>query len=101
MMKRCIPILIVSLSTIACEDPFVAESVRQYASVTTGGEHSCAIAEGGRAFCWGRGLDGELGIGIKENRATPTPVTGGLAFSQISAGDAHTCAITTDGEAYC
>jgi alpha-tubulin suppressor-like RCC1 family protein len=101
MMKRFTSILLVSLGAVACEDPFVADAVREYVAVTTGGEHTCAVSTGGAAYCWGRGLDGELGTGNKQNQPTPALVTGGLSFSQITAGDNHTCALTTSGEAYC
>ena len=86
---------------LACDDPFVADSARAYQSLATGGDHSCAVSEDGAAYCWGRGLDGELGIGVKENRATPTRVVGDIEFEQITAGDNHTCALTPDGRAYC
>ena len=63
--------------------------------------HACAIALDGRAFCWGRNEEGQLGDGTLTDRRTPTAVAGGLTFAAISTGDFHTCGITTTGQAYC
>lgn len=87
--------------TGACDDPFVADATRAYSMVATGGEHTCALAVSGEAYCWGSGLDGELGTGTKEIRSTPGTVAGGLKFKDITTGDNHSCALTTDGTAHC
>ena len=31
--------------------------------IAAGNEHSCAVTQGGRAWCWGRGSEGQLGDG--------------------------------------
>jgi alpha-tubulin suppressor-like RCC1 family protein len=63
--------------------------------------HSCAVALGGRAFCWGRNEQGQLGDGTLSDRRRPVAVLGGLTFASIASGDFHTCGITTVGQAYC
>lgn len=68
--------------------------------VSVGGNHQCALAVDGRAFCWGANNRGQLGTAAGGATA-PTPVAGGLAFSTITAGFDHTCALTADGTAYC
>lgn len=35
----------------------------QFSSVTSGGNHSCAVSVAGQIFCWGRNDRGQLGIG--------------------------------------
>jgi len=102
-MIRLIPILgALAVTLAACsDDPFATGEIRHYTAVATGGEHSCAIADDGAAWCWGRGIEGQLGDGAKENRFTPSRVAGNLRFEQITAGEAHTCALTEDGKAYC
>lgn len=80
-----------------------------FISVTAGGEHSCAVASNGTAYCWGNATRGRLGaseIATVECRfdarcaREPVRVPGG-SWAAISAGGNHTCALTTDGETYC
>jgi alpha-tubulin suppressor-like RCC1 family protein len=78
-----------------------------------GGEvHTCAVTyPDNRAYCWGYGGDGELGIGTPRSawQLTPAAVAGGLQFRQVSAGGgrspdppgAHSCGVTISNEAYC
>jgi alpha-tubulin suppressor-like RCC1 family protein len=79
-----------------------------FASVSTGGAHTCALTASGAAYCWGRGESGQLGAtaptscpDIGPCSLVPVAVTGGLSFRQVAAGGAHTCALTGDGSAYC
>lgn len=97
-MKR---LMLLTLLLAACSDPFASGSARLYTAVATGGEHSCAVSEAGEAYCWGRGVDGQLGNGTKENRSTPVQVIGDIAFEEISVGNNHSCALAVDGLAYC
>jgi alpha-tubulin suppressor-like RCC1 family protein len=52
---------------------------------------TCGLVSGS-AYCWG--------FGIVASR-TPTPVGGGISFTQLSAGGAHVCGLTASGAAYC
>jgi alpha-tubulin suppressor-like RCC1 family protein len=62
-------------------------------SLSAGGGHTCG---------WGSNSHGQLGDGTTENRSVPTPVAGGLTFSQLSAtGWLHTCGVAMDGDVYC
>jgi alpha-tubulin suppressor-like RCC1 family protein len=71
--------------------------------VTTGGEHTCAVSDSGAAYCWGEGLEGQLGNGNESNHNTPVLVAlpPGVTVSQIEAGDDHTCAVVDTGDVYC
>lgn len=87
---------------LSAEVPDPSRSVLRFASVTTGGSHSCALTPAGQAYCWGYRLDGRLGdTGTAVIRTTPVPInqsrTGPFTF--IDAG-AQTCAIAQSG-AYC
>lgn len=72
-----------------------------FAAIAAGGFHTCAIAAGGAAYCWGAGARGQLGIGTTDSATTPAAVTGGLRFLAITAGEAFSCGIGTDSLAYC
>jgi alpha-tubulin suppressor-like RCC1 family protein len=69
--------------------------------VSAGYAHTCGIAVGGVAHCWGMNTAGQLGDGSTTRRIAPVPVSGGLQFVRISAGLEHTCALTADGVVHC
>ncbi|HEX6626810.1 MAG TPA: hypothetical protein VF105_02545 [Gemmatimonadaceae bacterium] len=74
----------------------------RFTQVVAGTRSACAIAEGGDAFCWGANTSGELGIGSYDGRGhpTPTPVSGGIKFSEVTVGDTA-CGLDLEGVAYC
>lgn len=65
--------------------------------------HSCGLTAEGEAYCWGFGLGGQLGDGLRVNSQTPVKVATTERFRAISQGRAafNTCAITTAGQVYC
>lgn len=85
---------------------------KTFTKVSAGDAQTCVLDTDGKAYCWGGGNYGELGIGTfpagvpYKEQYSPVAVkmTGALTgkkFADISAGYRHTCAVTTDGEAYC
>lgn len=71
-------------------------------AVSVGVRHTCGLAADGKAYCWGLNSDARLGNGTNFGLyASPTAVSGNLAFAEISAGGGHTCAATTAGVPYC
>jgi alpha-tubulin suppressor-like RCC1 family protein len=77
-----------------------------FSVLTTGSKHTCGIAAGGAAYCWGFNYYGELGNGsttTTPDQATPLPgaVLGGLSFDVLSPGYWATCGIGTSGSSYC
>ncbi|MEZ5184760.1 MAG: fibronectin type III domain-containing protein [Candidatus Nanopelagicales bacterium] len=71
-------------------------------SITAGGYHTCAIDTGGKAYCWGRNQEGQLGNGGGGSAFEPVAVTDpGKPLAGISAGSEHTCAVATDGSGFC
>jgi alpha-tubulin suppressor-like RCC1 family protein len=65
--------------------------------------HSCALTNAGKAYCWGENFTGALGINNEkmDKAKVPVPVVGDLKFSNISPGVESTCGLTPAGKAYC
>lgn len=76
---------------------------RHYVALSVGPGHTCALTADHAAWCWGNNADGKLGAGPTGagDQLVPTPVAGGIAFTDISAGESHTCGVATDGRGYC
>ncbi len=74
-------------------------------SGSAGGSHTCGTSWdwdlNGRAYCWGRNFEGQLGDGTTTNRASPVLISGEIRFEIVSAGFAHTCGVTPAGATYC
>lgn len=82
--------------------PVAVAGGRKYTAISAGVAHTCAIAAGGAAWCWGEGGYGELGNGKTEDSAVPVAVAGGISFTSISAGSGPSaCGVATDGRGYC
>ena len=74
-----------------------------WAQVTAGVGHTCALNTNGEIYCWGSGLAGQLGDGSTQSQtATPTrESTNGTNWAAVKAGSDHTCAIDTTGNLSC
>ena len=74
-----------------------------FQSITVGGNHTCALATTGQAYCWGWNQYGQLGNNSTTGSRIPVAVQmpAGVSFQSIAAGSTHTCALTTEGKAYC
>jgi alpha-tubulin suppressor-like RCC1 family protein len=54
-------------------EPFVLP-LRDVVRISANGDHTCAITGNGLLSCWGKNVQGMLGIGSEEAASTPTPV---------------------------
>jgi alpha-tubulin suppressor-like RCC1 family protein len=78
-------------------------------AIAAGQNHTCAVAAGGAAMCWGSNVEGQLGDGSTDPNAplppdsnVPVQVTGLTSGVQsIAAGSQHSCATTTAGSVLC
>ncbi len=82
-------------------DPFDVHGVFHAAGVTAGNRHTCALDEGGNAYCWGDNSSGKLGSGDFKNRFLPTRVAAQVVFSSLQAYADQTCGLSVNGDAYC
>lgn len=75
--------------------------------LAAGGNHTCALLEGGAIRCWGLGLYGQLGyghqgnIGDDETPASAGDVNVGGGVIQLAVGGEHTCALLGGGAVRC
>ena len=76
-----------------------------WAQVTVGGAHKCAIKEDGSLWCWGHNRDRQIGDGTQDDRHTPTEVGAEKGpWSQVDAlrgSVSYTCAVNTSNALYC
>ena len=77
-----------------------------FTGVSAGERTTCAVDEGGSAWCWGYGADGQLG----DDRAISSSVPRQAARGKIAVGDefasvstalTHTCAVTALRGVFC
>ncbi len=72
------------------------------AAIAAGGNHTCALTNGGALLCWGLGNDGQLGNGGYTHRSAPVAVSGlSSGVTAVAAGRDHTCALTDAGAVLC
>lgn len=63
--------------------------------------HTCASHGVGKLSCWGRNLEGQLGIGDTMGRGREEPVElAGAGFEAFTTGQFHSCALRSGG-VYC
>ena len=74
-----------------------------FTHLTASSSHTCGIDTTGKAWCWGRDAEGQLGDGNDDqaNEYTIDAVAGGLTFTHLTARSSHTCGIDTTGKTWC
>jgi alpha-tubulin suppressor-like RCC1 family protein len=74
-----------------------------FAVISAGLDHTCALDVNGDAWCWGWGFKGQLGHGSINSYSVPNAVSmpTSVSFSQISVGQQFSCALSTTGAVYC
>jgi alpha-tubulin suppressor-like RCC1 family protein len=73
-----------------------------WSAIAAGGVHTCAIRQGGTAYCWGLGREGQLGNGGNSvDEYFPQQVSGGVQFDSVTAGYKHSCALSQSNAIWC
>lgn len=94
-----------SVASAGCSSDGVGPvpSLPRFVAIAAGGDHTCALAEGGAAYCWGSDSRGQLGAGSVGStpRTAPTAVATAERFRAVTAGAEHTCGLGADGSAFC
>jgi len=69
-------------------------------SVACGRSHTLAVSTEGRLYAWGKGYEGALGLGGKEDRSLPERGPDHLRIVQAAAGNGFSLLLSDKGELY-
>jgi len=78
--------------------PVKVGAANDWTQISVNEFHFCG-RRGADLYCWGRGIEGQLGLGDTDPRPDPVKVPG--AWSTVASSRFHTCGIQTDGRLYC
>ncbi|MBI3812816.1 MAG: hypothetical protein HY283_11555 [Nitrospirae bacterium] len=76
------------------------EPLAQVRAITAGSQHTCALLENGKVYCWGSNHLGQLGR-VQGQTATRAAFSGLTDVIAVSAGGWQTCAIRSSGTTTC
>ncbi|CAN4097089.1 unnamed protein product [Withania somnifera] len=77
-----------------CDSEIGVRPIRKVLFISAGASHSVALLSGNVVCSWGRGEDGQLGLGDAEDRFSPTQVRAldGQEVVSVTCGADHTTA---------
>lgn len=83
--------------------PLPVDGTVRFGSLGLDLRHSCGLTSEGEAYCWGFGIGGQLGDGLRVSSTTPVRASTTQRFRAISHGNAayNSCAISLAGQGYC
>jgi len=84
------------------KSPVKVGKATNWASLSNGNFHSCAMKKNTGLYCWGWNGGGQLATGDTVDRKRPRLVNGaGTGYLLYSAGGAHTCGLWSDSQIWC
>ncbi|MCA8838190.1 MAG: hypothetical protein K8963_10110, partial [Proteobacteria bacterium] len=87
--------------TTAINIPTQVGTDSDWATVSTGASHTCAVKIIGELFCWGSSFSGQLGLGAIFESNTPAQVGTNAGWTAVSISQEHSCAVRLNGQLYC
>jgi alpha-tubulin suppressor-like RCC1 family protein len=79
----------------------VLGTVKTFCKISTGTYHTVAIDKNGRAWAWGKNVNGQLGDNTIVSKLTPVSVLGTVkTFCEISSGNTFSLAIDKNGKSW-
>lgn len=92
-------------SKVLLPEMFGSPSVTQvqhsfFVDVACGSAHTLALRNDGTLLCWGKGENGQLGIGLARALYEPTAINLDENFVSVSAGERHSGALTVEGRVF-
>ena len=84
-------------------EPLLVSGVTGLTSIALGDTHACAVAQGGKVFCWGDNDRLQLGSDVGDFSGLPVevPFGAGEVAVDVSAGGDSTCAVLASGGVKC
>jgi alpha-tubulin suppressor-like RCC1 family protein len=79
--------------------PTRLDSLSEVSLLRTDTFHTCAVDRSARLHCWGRNIEGQLGLGDLALRETPELV--GVGYENTAVGRFTTCAVAESGALSC
>lgn len=87
---------------VVSSTPLLVSGISNVIQVSAGANHTCALVQGGQAYCWGSASWGQVGNGTTSGIvSSPAQVSGAQQFRSISAGRRHTCGVDTSNISWC
>jgi alpha-tubulin suppressor-like RCC1 family protein len=81
--------------------PAVVDNLTDVKSVSVGYQFSCASDGMGRVWCWGNGMQGQLGDGLSSDSSTPVQASGISDAVSVALGEFTACALRQNGGVAC
>ena len=77
-------------------------TVVEFARVSAGDAHTCALTTQAEVYCWGYNLGSQLGDSTNISRVDPAPIARAPGpFASVVAGGEHSCALQPSSATYC
>ena len=91
-----------SKGNMATPQSITALQGKRIAHISCGFKHMCAVTREGKLYCWGNGLQGQLGRGMNANQSSPCVIDVLVNVPIVSAacGKYHMVAASVDGSLY-